>query len=976
MKIPWISLFVEKPVGERREFVYLRRQGIPFLYFDRNKESALQALESYPAQSFAARIFRITVRGAIASGLGWGLPRIWASIPARSSFGDFLISCSGERGIPAFSVLCGNPRTRGRRFIFTLLRGKRVPEIVVKAGFSSRARELILKEIVFLESAALHVSGIPKVLNKLDDGHVAAFASEHLAGHAARGFDAAKLSVLMDSLIRGASRRPVKDFPEWKEMEAVQNPLFRRAGRCLADAHVVPVVSHGDLVPWNIKVDPQNKWSALDWENGSMEGIPGWDWYHYYVQTSVLVFRESARETFSRIRELILAPEFQRYAAATGIAGFEVPLFAACLSRIESRQQADRYQSIRALIRNFDAEFPGWDQQGASMAEPGPQGSPDTFSIVTPCYNQLDWLRLCVASVRDQVDVASNEMRNVECGMRNAESEIQNSKSKIPTLAVEHIIQDAGTPGIDDFAREVGGDFYRDGKLVFRGEYGACGMRNAELSGSSEHPKSKIQNPESLPTYRIVIFSERDTGMYDAINRGVWRASGQIIAWLNSDEQYLPGTLEKAARFFDGQPEKDVLFGDALLLDEGGNILSYRRAILPHRRHIMLAHLNTLSCATFVRRRVFDRGFVLDASCKAIADALWVVDMLVARVKMGVMSEPLSAFTITTSNLGQSALAFTEAMLWRKKLSAFERSFRMPIIFLHRLRKFFAGAYGYKSIQTALFTQSSSGVRVATAVPSIPFTWPQAEQEHALHEQTTGTAFFLKSYLLAGILFPLIFSLFAQWLERFVPGMAIAPFLYVVFLLGIAFYSSPFNVVLAGGIFSISVYISFVAHMNAMPGSGLGGGYVMVRMASFFLACGAAFFFGVFRRKARLAEERTVQVLENIPVPLFISDATGLISFANKPGRELFGDMDCQFGSEKWSSLMMADTDEGSATRKYVQYFSKASVEPFAVSLTLATNRRQTTFASLLCLGSGDKKIMLTVLDAASSEFSSTARVS
>jgi len=61
------------------------------------------------------------------------------------------------------------------------------------------------------------------------------------------------------------------------------------------------------------------------------------------------------------------------------------------------------------------------------------------FTIVTPSYGQLDWLRLCIASVADQQGVGF----------------------------IEHIVQDAGTQGIEEFASRLGADFYQDGKKVF-----------------------------------------------------------------------------------------------------------------------------------------------------------------------------------------------------------------------------------------------------------------------------------------------------------------------------------------------------------------------------------------------------------------------------------------------------------------------------------------------------------------------------
>ena len=94
-----------------------------------------------------------------------------------------------------------------------------------------------------------------------------------------------------------------------------------------------------------------------------------------------------------------------------------------------------------------------------------------TFSIVTPSYNQLAWLRLCVASVRDQVEgVMSDELRVASYEVGNTPHASRHplpATGHSPPLAVEHIIQDAGTPGIEEFAREIGADFYRDGELQF-----------------------------------------------------------------------------------------------------------------------------------------------------------------------------------------------------------------------------------------------------------------------------------------------------------------------------------------------------------------------------------------------------------------------------------------------------------------------------------------------------------------------------
>src|SRR5438445_797489 len=59
---------------------------------------------------------------------------------------------------------------------------------------------------------------------------------------------------------------------------------------------------------------------------------------------------------------------------------------------------------------------------------------------------------------------------------------------------------------------------------------------------------------------RVKAFIEKDTGMYDAVNRGFRRAGGDILAYLNCDEQYLPGALKRVGDFFATHPEVEVVF--------------------------------------------------------------------------------------------------------------------------------------------------------------------------------------------------------------------------------------------------------------------------------------------------------------------------------------------------------------------------------------------------------------------------------
>ena len=223
---------------------------------------------------------------------------------------------------------------------------------------------------------------------------------------------------------------------------------------------------------------------------------------------------------------------------------------------------------------------------------------------------------------------------------------------------------------------------------------------------------------------RAKVVVEKDNGMYDAINRGFARAGGDVVAWLNCDEQYLPGTLAKVARYFEEHPGVDVLFGDAVLLDEQGAILSYRKVLKPMLLHTQLSHLGTFSCATFVRRSVIERRILPETRWKTIADGVWIAAMIGAGLKMAVLSEPLSTFTMTGSNLGQSEIADDERRRWGAEMGPLMMLLKRPVIVLHRIRKLLDGAYRPRDVTVEVYTPDSPDRRVTVSRQGVSFRWP------------------------------------------------------------------------------------------------------------------------------------------------------------------------------------------------------------------------------------------------------------
>jgi glycosyltransferase involved in cell wall biosynthesis len=113
-----------------------------------------------------------------------------------------------------------------------------------------------------------------------------------------------------------------------------------------------------------------------------------------------------------------------------------------------------------------------------------------------------------------------------------------------------------------------------------------------------------------LDSYRhrgVDIIVEADMGQTNALNRGFARSSGEIMAYLNSDDMLLPGTLHLVGRYFRDNPSVDVIYGNRLVVDEQGREIG--RWILPGHDEEILRVVDYVPQETlFWRRRLWERS--------------------------------------------------------------------------------------------------------------------------------------------------------------------------------------------------------------------------------------------------------------------------------------------------------------------------------------------------------------------------------
>lgn len=145
---------------------------------------------------------------------------------------------------------------------------------------------------------------------------------------------------------------------------------------------------------------------------------------------------------------------------------------------------------------------------------------------------------------------------------------------------------------------------YQQGRFLDRTIHSVVNQRYPALEyvvqdgGSSDQTLDVLRSFDRLLTRWV---SESDNGQADAINRGFRGTTGEIMAWLNSDDLLLPGSLAYVSRYFSEHPEADVVYGDRLLIDEeDGQIGAW---ILPRHDDLALTLADFIPQETLFWRR-------------------------------------------------------------------------------------------------------------------------------------------------------------------------------------------------------------------------------------------------------------------------------------------------------------------------------------------------------------------------------------
>ena len=168
--------------------------------------------------------------------------------------------------------------------------------------------------------------------------------------------------------------------------------------------------------------------------------------------------------------------------------------------------------------------------------------------------------------------------------------------------------------------------------------------------------------------------SEPDKGQADAINKGLRRARGDVVAWLNSDDIYFPGAIQAAVASFQADLDLGMVFGDAITIDQTGhplNRLSFGDWNLPELMRFQII----CQPAVFMRRAALKQVGYLDKNFHFMLDHhLWLRIATRFKIKHAAEIWAAARHHPSAKNVAQSAAFADEtyrAVEWLKAAPEF-----------------------------------------------------------------------------------------------------------------------------------------------------------------------------------------------------------------------------------------------------------------------------------------------------------------
>jgi glycosyltransferase involved in cell wall biosynthesis len=200
--------------------------------------------------------------------------------------------------------------------------------------------------------------------------------------------------------------------------------------------------------------------------------------------------------------------------------------------------------------------------------------------------------------------------------------------------------------------------------------------------------------------------SEQDKGQTDAINKGFNRATGDILAWLNSDDTYNPKAVGEAVKFLMDNPDVAMVYADCNFIDERGNVIGKFASRQTDYQKLRRGYVHIPQQTMFFRAKYWKEVGPLDPSFYFAMDYdLWVRIAKRAPIQY-LPGRTWANFRIHTS----SKTNVNDERGWKEMLRVHYRdggSFFAPIVAKFYLRKLIGPLWKWRIRQSKIADQKS-----------------------------------------------------------------------------------------------------------------------------------------------------------------------------------------------------------------------------------------------------------------------------
>ncbi len=169
--------------------------------------------------------------------------------------------------------------------------------------------------------------------------------------------------------------------------------------------------------------------------------------------------------------------------------------------------------------------------------------------------------------------------------------------------------------------------------------------------------------------------SQPDGGQAAALADGFARATGEILAWINSDDRLQPGALQRVGRFFARRPWLAFASGDVNFIDANSQVISRIFALPPNPRlTTQLGVHRWPQQGCFWRRSVYERVGGVDRALRFCMDRDLFIRLSMAGPSRRLPGPPLGDF-----RLHEEAKTATWQTIWQREHALLQRRYRQPL---------------------------------------------------------------------------------------------------------------------------------------------------------------------------------------------------------------------------------------------------------------------------------------------------------